>query len=66
MSEDLQKTPSGKLSLTLLLPVSLAERLEAVAKAQNRSPASYVVDLLEQTLPRLPSAAQKKHKIPYT
>jgi|GEM_PF-2703358 predicted DNA-binding protein len=65
MSEDLQKTPSGKLSLTLLLPASLAERLEAVARAQNRSPASYVVDLLERTLPRLPSAGQQQRKIPY-
>ncbi len=65
MSEELQKTASGKVSLTLQLPPSLAERLEAAAKAQNRSPASYVVDLLERTLPRLPSGGQPQRKIPY-
>ena len=55
-----------KIALSLSLPPSLAARIEAAARAQGRSAASYVIDLLERHVPRLPPEGQKKLKIPYS
>jgi predicted transcriptional regulator len=58
------KTPTGKIPLTIYLPEELARRLQAAATAQNRNAADLVVNLLERYLPRK-TEETKKGKIPY-
>jgi hypothetical protein len=60
-----EKSPGGKIPLTIHLPEELARRLHAAAVAQNRKADEQVLDLLDRYLPRKPDE-KKPGKIPYS
>ena len=57
---------SGKIPLTLHLPVEVAARLKQAAEAQRRPAADLAADLLDRHLPRPPAGGPKKGSIPYS
>ncbi len=57
-----EPSPGDKIPLTIYLSPDLARRLKAVADAQKRPAAEWVVDLLDRQLPRTPPP---KSSIPY-
>ena len=60
-----ESRPADKFSLTLSLSPDIARRLMQAAEAQKRPVADFVLNLLDQNLPR-GDGGQKKNKIPYT